>query len=39
MDKTLIKTVTKTKGEDIEDISHKLHLEKQLRQNSFLYHC
>ena len=32
MDKALIKTVTKTKGEDTEDehynILHKLHLEK-----------
>ena len=43
MDKARIKTVTKTKGEETEDvysnILHKLHLEKQLCQNSFLYHC
>ena len=43
MDKTLMKKVTKTKSEDTEDvyenILHKLHLEKQLYQNSFSYHC
>ena len=43
MDETLIKRITKTKGEDTEgvyqNILHKLYLEKQLRQNSFLYHC
>ena len=43
MDKTCIKRVTKTKGEDTEDvyenILHKMRLEKQLRQNSFLCHC
>ena len=38
MDKTLIKTVTKTKGEGTEDVYYKLHLEKQLLQNSFLCH-
>ena len=43
MDKTLTKTVTKTKGEDTKDvyenILNKLYLEKQLRESSFLYHC
>ena len=39
MDKTIIKAVTKTKGEDTEDvygsILHKLYLEKQLRPKNF----
>ena len=41
MGTALIKTVTKTKAENMEDVCiiHKLHPEKQLRQNSFLYHC
>ena len=44
-DKTSIKTVrNNTKGEDTKDVYYvyifwKLYLEKQLRQNSFLYCC